>query len=660
MAKLQPAVYCHRRRSEFGVRPSTINGDPFGERRLAEIFRVERPEEAMGFTGERFTSAMAGQIEIEHLHRYFLVREMARGKDVLDIACGEGYGAAIIAQVARSVVGMDVSAEAVSHAERSYPRPNLTFRPADARHIAAPDASFDVVSSFETLEHFYEHEEFYAEIRRVLRPGGILVISTPDRAVYSPDGSVANRYHVRELSRSEFETGLTAVFPHVAMLLQRPMIGSLMLAAEPYAAEGRGLTFEKRGPEMFESNEGLPRALYLVAVASDAPVRTTIASAYIETSQLAVREAEINQKMLEMEAQILAANYSIRLITEDRDRVESVLKHMTFSRSWRLTAPLRAMLRKLRPTADQAPQVASRVAITARPEPERPRMKSAKSATEQLRQRQALGTDLPPPALSVAVGVVTYDTAADTLSRCWASIDLARTCGAVVGQTYVIDNGQPSADWPGNKKLCSQGNIGFGQGHNALMREAFASGADVYVATNPDGAFHPKALERLVRVVAAHDGRALVEACQFPAEHPKEYDAVTLETAWASGACLAIPKAVFEETNGFDDVFFMYCEDVDLSWRARAAGMKVLIAPSALFLHPVTNRTNGEAMWKMMLESAVILGQKWGNAEFAEKAAANLAELGARVPDVQPEPVPERWRNIPDFSRGFSFAAVRW
>lgn len=678
---------------------------------MAEIFQMARPDAAMRFTGERLTGTVSGQIEIEHLHRYFFAREMARGKVVLDIACGEGYGASLIAQTARSVVGMDVSSDAVAHASQSYRQDNLSFRVADARRIDADDDAFDMVASFETLEHFYEHEAFYAELRRVLRPGGLLLISTPDRDVYSPDGSIANGYHVRELTRAEFETGLGAVFPHVSILLQRPMIGSLILAANPSSSSVQGPFFDRRGPDRFEANGGLARALYLLAIASDQPVQSPFASAYIETSQLALREAEIERrfaaqqaasdrllletqneterrviaersqvehrmivKQVEMERRLAKSeaisaqhNQAMSRLAGEAAAMQATLNYMLSSKSWKLTAPLRSLLRRLRPIDPNAPApplaevAAQHVAGGAAPAnlvaPEVPR---GASAAETLRQRLALGVDLPQPTLNIAVGIVTYNTDAATLERCLSSVDQARSRGGLSGPTLIIDNGAESVVWRGSVRLNSQGNIGFGAAHNVMMGEAFARGSDVYVAVNPDGALHPDGLERLARVIVAHDGRALVEAIQFPAEHPKDYDPLTLETAWASGACLAIPRAVFDATQGFDRSFFMYCEDVDLSWRTRAAGMKVLTAPHALFLHPVTNRTGTQAMWIMMLESAVLLGRKWGNDAFAEDAARKLSELGVPVPDTYPPLVQEGWRSIPDFSRNFSFSPVRW
>src|SRR5215813_4878242 len=94
---------------------------------MGELFERVLPDDALEWTGERLTTATAGQVEIEHLHRYFFARELCRGCDVLDIASGEGYGALLLAQVARGVVGVDVSEESVAHAERAYARPNLRY-----------------------------------------------------------------------------------------------------------------------------------------------------------------------------------------------------------------------------------------------------------------------------------------------------------------------------------------------------------------------------------------------------------------------------------------------------------------------------------------------------------------------------------------------------
>ena len=157
------------------------------------------------FTGERFLPTEAGNIALEHLHRYFQAREIAAGKVVLDIASGEGYGSAILAEAALSVTGVDISDEAVAHARRRYQRDNLQYLVGDCAQIPLPDASVDMVVSFETIEHHNRHEEMLREIKRVLREDGVLLISSPDKKYYSDELNYSNPYHVKELYRDEFE-----------------------------------------------------------------------------------------------------------------------------------------------------------------------------------------------------------------------------------------------------------------------------------------------------------------------------------------------------------------------------------------------------------------------------------------------------------------------
>ena len=682
---------------------------------MGEIFRRDRPASELAFTGERMTGAMHGQIEIEHLHRYFLARDSARGLDVLDIACGEGYGSALLAQVAHSVLGVDVSDEAVAFAQGAYRRDNLRFVRGDGREIPAADASIDLVVSFETLEHLYEQERLVAEFRRVLRPGGLLIISTPDRNVYSPDGSVPNPHHVRELDQGEFLDLLRPAFPMVRLFLQRPMIGSAILPTAPAPGDVPALTFERRAGDSFEGSRGLPRALYLLAYCSDRPVQVPASSLYIETSQIEAREAEANRKMearlAELQLVQAALETTRQQLETTRQQLETTRQQLETTRQqksaaqervdaiengtfWRLSAPVRHFLgrfpqlrrfgrggiklvwwtvtfqlpRKLKERrgfrqrlAEQAAFDMSEAAQISAPQLSAPQLSAPLlSAAEAQAQRQALGAFTPMPPLSIVVGVVTYDNAARELKGCLGSAELALSRAGGKGRLLILDNGPPSAPIKGVERLDSAGNIGFGAGHNRLMKAAFDAGADVYVAANPDGLFHPDCIANLARMHAAQHGRALIEACQFPVQHPKTYDPVTFKTAWVSGACLWIPRAIYEAVGGFDETFFMYCEDVDLSWRARAQGFQALINPAALFLHAVTNRSTSPRMWAMMLASGHILGKKWGNEAFTAWAAEQMALIGETPRTAAAEAVPEAWRAIPDFDHHFSFSEVRW
>ena len=269
---------------------------------MGKIFTRPQPKKVLPFSGERLTTALTGQTEIEHLHRYFLARTMCQGQDALDVASGEGYGAALLAQVARTVVGVEIAPEAVEHAKSAYTQPNLQFLQSDARTLPLLDASVDLVVSFETIEHFDEHDQFLAEIRRVLRAGGRLLISTPDRDNYSQVGTPANPFHVLEMTRAEFLELLRRHFAYVACWEQRPLIGSVMLlAASGTNSVPAPLCFERRG-DHFEESTHLARPQYMVAVASDRPVEVLPDTVYIETSQLEVYQQEIGSKAARAEA----------------------------------------------------------------------------------------------------------------------------------------------------------------------------------------------------------------------------------------------------------------------------------------------------------------------------------------------------------------------
>jgi SAM-dependent methyltransferase len=258
---------------------------------MGEIFRRETAEHPEPFTGERLTTAIGGQVQIEHYHRYLFARSFVRGLDVLDVASGEGYGSALLAQVARSVVGVEYSEPTVRGAVGNFVRPNLRFLRADARALPLADACVDAVVSFETIEHFDRQDEFLREIRRVLRPDGRFIVSTPDRDVYSPAGSAANPFHVHELSRLEFASLLHGAFRHVLLTQQRALIGSALLGEAGSTAPP--LVFDRRGETHFESCVGLPRAPYVIAVASDREPPPLPPSLYIDRGDLGTEQTRL-------------------------------------------------------------------------------------------------------------------------------------------------------------------------------------------------------------------------------------------------------------------------------------------------------------------------------------------------------------------------------
>lgn len=190
------------------------------------------PNDALTWTGERFMPGMGGRIEVEHLHRYAIALGLADGKDVLDIACGEGYGTHLLSAVARFAAGVDISSQAVGHAAQIYRGANLEFRCGSCANIPYPDQSFDLIVSFETIEHHDQHQEMMREIKRVLRQGGCLLISSPDKLYYSERPGHANAFHIKELYEKEFLQLLQSCFSHVRLYGQKICFGSLIAPRE--------------------------------------------------------------------------------------------------------------------------------------------------------------------------------------------------------------------------------------------------------------------------------------------------------------------------------------------------------------------------------------------------------------------------------------------
>ena len=184
----------------------------------------------MKFTGERFLPTEAGELRYEHLHRYAWCSRLVKEAEVLDIASGEGYGSAMLARYARSVVGVDISQEAVDHATSVYKDVgNLRFLRGDAAEIPLADSSVDVVVSFETIEHLLQQEEMMRGIRRVLRPDGFLVISSPNKRVYSDQSGHHNEFHVKELYFDELDRMLAQHFDKVTYFGHRLSVGSTIV-----------------------------------------------------------------------------------------------------------------------------------------------------------------------------------------------------------------------------------------------------------------------------------------------------------------------------------------------------------------------------------------------------------------------------------------------
>ena len=220
------------------------------------------------FDGERCTPFVTTRILSAHVHRYLATLDIARGKRVLDIACGEGYGAAmLIRNGAKAVTGADLDAATVARAGEVYAHPGLDFVQAD---ITCPlpfaDDAFDLVVSFETIEHVEAQAAFLDEVARVLTPNGTFLCSTPDTRHSDP--STPNPFHQKELTEDEFIELLSGRFAHVTRQYQGYVLGSVISGSGEEAHH-----WQRRGFLDYEEDGGAAQRFYILACASNAGER---------------------------------------------------------------------------------------------------------------------------------------------------------------------------------------------------------------------------------------------------------------------------------------------------------------------------------------------------------------------------------------------------
>jgi O-antigen biosynthesis protein len=176
-------------------------------------------------------------LEAEHYLRYHWAAGVATDRDVLDAGCGTGYGTRILAQGgARRCLGVDISEDAVARARELEPDERVEFMLGDVTELPLEPESFDLVTCFETIEHVTEgdQERTVSELARVLRPDGLLLISSPNRGEYPP----GNPHHLHELTSGELHDLLSRHFADVRLLRQHNWIADAILTDPDFENEG--------------------------------------------------------------------------------------------------------------------------------------------------------------------------------------------------------------------------------------------------------------------------------------------------------------------------------------------------------------------------------------------------------------------------------------
>lgn len=250
------------------------------------------------FTGERLTGENSGWIRAEHLHRYALAMEYVKDKKVLDIACGEGYGTYLLGQNALKVIGVDIDEKVIRFAKEKYKKDNLEFNSGNIENTGFEDYSFDVVVSFETIEHLANHAAAMNEIKRILKPDGILIMSTPDRDKYNFGRIAPNRFHVHELNFEEYKTLLNQYFEHNEFLFQQSTAASFIHSEYPkffiqFSGNLESVSVQQR-----------PDYIYIVSISSNLPFELPPHSIFNDESlfqdKLIFKEKSIDYKIGKM------------------------------------------------------------------------------------------------------------------------------------------------------------------------------------------------------------------------------------------------------------------------------------------------------------------------------------------------------------------------
>ena len=567
-------------------------------------FALPQPKDALPSTAERNTFAFDAQIAFERNHRYFVARDICAGKAVLEVGSGEGSGSALLATVARRVVGLEFDTASIARA-RAYAAPNLDFIVGDAEALPLADDLFDVVVNFAALEHLRDRNAYFDEVRRVLRPGGVLLIGIPDREVYAAPGLPENSFHARGASRPELEEFLAARFAHHCIFKQQALIGSII--APIAETEGNWRSYERRAPGMIEAVPGLSRSSYLIGAASDGPLPRLGPSVHSHHESIhAVLAAKSALDRARHDA--LQERMRAHAVTAQLTAASEQIAAIHASASWRIGAPLRDIekwwipwlkTRWHRIRNPKSWRFADSRAMLGLPPPINPLPKPSQvqlpSCTSQ-------------PVVSLIIP--TFGKAAYTL-RCLASIAAAPPQVSI--ETIVVDDasGDPSvaalADVGGIRLVLRKENMGFLRSCNDAARLAHG---ELLMLLNNDTEVMPGAIDALAGLLMQrHDAGVVGARLLYPnckqqeagcivwndgsmwnygrRDDPRKPEYCYLrEVDYVSGAAMMLRRGLWEQLGGFDEHFApAYCEDSDLGFRVRAAGLKVFYHPEACVIH---------------------------------------------------------------------------
>lgn len=224
----------------------------------------------MEFTGERLIPNLnfSAAFYYEHMIRYLFAVHFAKGKTVLDVGCGEGYGSNLLSShgKAKKVFGIDIDPASIKHAKKHYVSKSVHYAVDSAETLSTiKDKSIDLVVCFELIEHIKDQKACFKNIKRVLKKGGVMIVSTPNKHVY-PKG---NPFHLKELYPHEFRTLVSSFFKNSQTLYQSFHMAQVLQPATKSTTAVLKNMFTVDSTQSYTVPSEEKKEEYLVVVASD-------------------------------------------------------------------------------------------------------------------------------------------------------------------------------------------------------------------------------------------------------------------------------------------------------------------------------------------------------------------------------------------------------
>lgn len=607
------------------------------------------------FTGERFIPSkelLNDEIAIEHLHRYHSIIPFIKQKTVLDIACGEGYGTDLIAKHAHKVYGVDLDQSCIKWATEKYvpANNNLEFKTGSVDNIPVANNSIDVIVSFETIEHVNSdtQQRFMAEVKRVLKSNGILIISTPNTANYTNRYEHHNEFHLKEFQKEEFHAFLKSHFRYtyhfeqgyeVVSTISGEDIGSIKeLPVYNWERElkktNRKYLISIAGNEEIQESDRLSSIVmqvdkdylalvdYIVSLQKQEKGHQQAIEQLQETVQQlqeAIQKKEQKNKQLaialtDKENILLDQNNKITTLQQQFDQLNGRLSEIYSSDGWKLLSVYYRFKDKVIPEGSV-------------------RQKKLKKLINKLRNKKGdnfVPTEFTQQPLYISEEITyfdiiefpTYDQPKVSIIipaydgwqmnyKCLRSI--FRHTQGVSYEVIFADDG--SSDETANIKdyiknivvIRNENNLGFLK--NCNHAASFAKGEYILFLNN-DTEVTPGWLYSLsdlmdkdpqIGIVGSKliypNGR-LQEAggimwqdnSAWNYGHKQSPDApeynYVKEVDYISGASILIRKSAWQKLGGFDEIYTpAYCEDADLAFEMRKLGLKVVYQPLSQVIH---------------------------------------------------------------------------